>query len=225
MGNLLPTGIKRAAFLLGWLGSFAWKTKSGMRFGFLLDIVNTGRLSRELLNLGAGAVIARGVSILNPGRISVGEGSRIGEGCCLSAWERFGDQTFAPVVSIGSNCNIGADSVITAISKVEIGNNVLTGKKVLISDNSHGDSSPAHQHLPPMLRPLQCRGPVVIEDSVWIGEKASILSGVRIGRGSIIGANSVVTRDIPSHCVAVGVPAKVVRRIDTSSLLKASEHK
>ena len=63
----------------------------------------------------------------------------------------------------------------------------------------------------PNLRSLSSKGPVIIEDNVWIGTKASIMPGVRIGKGAIIAANSVVTHDIPPYCVAAGIPAKVIK--------------
>ena len=56
-----------------------------------------------------------------------------------------------------------------------------------------------------------CKGPIIIEDDVWIGESAIIMSGVHIGRGAIIGAGAVVTKNIPPYAVAVGVPATVIK--------------
>ena len=61
--------------------------------------------------------------------------------------------------------------------------------------------------------PLYRKGPVVIEDNVWIGEKASIMPGVHIGKGAIIAANSVVTHDVPAYAVVAGVPAKIVKQL------------
>lgn len=90
-------------------------------------------------------------------------------------------------------------------------NGVLTGPNILITDNAHGASMAELLDTPPRLRPLHSKGPVVIEDNVWIGEKSSIMPGVHIGKGAIIAANSVVTHDIPSYCVAAGIPAKLLR--------------
>ena len=96
------------------------------------------------------------------------------------------------------------------MNRIELGKNVLTGKYVLITDNAHGDADPALLEMAPNKRPLVSKGPVVIEDNVWIGEKASILPGVHIGRGAIIGAGAVVTKDVPAGCMALGVPARIV---------------
>lgn len=64
-----------------------------------------------------------------------------------------------------------------------------------------------------MLRKLGVKGDIIIEDNVWLCEGVVVLSGVRIGKNSIIGANAVVTKDIPANCIAVGIPAKVIKTI------------
>ncbi|TDE33719.1 DapH/DapD/GlmU-related protein, partial [Antarcticimicrobium sediminis] len=64
---------------------------------------------------------------------------------------------------------------------------------------------------PPTRRPLVSKGPIFIEDNVWIGDKATILAGLTVGRGATVAANSVVTTDVPSGSVVAGVPAKVIR--------------
>ena len=97
---------------------------------------------------------------------------------------------------------------------IYIGNNVLTGRYVYISDNSHGDTSDITQiSIPPINRSLKSKGKVIIEDNVWIGERVCMLSGVKVGYGAIIVANSVVTKDVPPYSVSAGVPAKVLKTI------------
>ena len=143
-------------------------------------------------------------------RIFLGDDVTVGRQVQLTAWDRFGDQRFNPAIRIGDGTSIGDGSHITAINRIELGKNVLTGKYVLITDNAHGDADPALLETAPNKRPLVSKGPVVIEDNVWIGEKASILPGVHIGRGAIIGAGAVVTKDVPAGCMALGVPARIV---------------
>ena len=87
------------------------------------------------------------------------------------------------------------------------------GKSVLIIDNAHGASERDLLDISPRKRPLVSKGPVVIEDNVWIGEKASIMPGVRIGRGSIIAANSVITHNIDPYSVVTGSPGKIIKRL------------
>lgn len=108
-------------------------------------------------------------------------------------------------VSINPNCHIGA------INRIEIHDNVLIGGSVLITDHQHGCISEDELIIPPKDRKLWSKGPVIIERNVWIGEGVSVMPGVRIGENSIIGTNSVVTKNIPSNCVAAGNPCKVIK--------------
>jgi lipopolysaccharide O-acetyltransferase len=123
-------------------------------------------------------------------------------------------------ITIGSDVQINDYVHIAAISNITIGNNVLIASKVFITDHNHGEYGVNNCHdspsIPPVLRPLRAR-PVVIEDNVWIGETVSILPGVRVGQGSVIGAQSVVTKDIPPNSVAVGAPAKVIKQYEFES--------
>lgn len=84
----------------------------------------------------------------------------------------------------------------------------MIGSGVLITDHQHGTL--ADSDIPVADRKLVSKGAVAIGDNVWIGEHVCILSGVTIGEGSIIYANAVVTKSVPAHSLAVGVPAKVV---------------
>ena len=118
-------------------------------------------------------------------------------------------------ITFGDDVQINDYVHIAAISNVYIGNHVLIASKVFISDHNHGEYGINVYHdspdIPPIMRPLRAR-PVIIEDNVWIGETVSILPGVRIGQGSVIGAQSVVTKDIPPNSIAVGVPARVIKK-------------
>lgn len=84
-------------------------------------------------------------------------------------------------------------------------------ENVTITDNSHGYITKNETHTPPLKRPLYSKGPVIIGKNVWVGDKATILPNVNIGDGAIIGANAVVTKDVPPYSVAVGNPAKIVK--------------
>ena len=147
--------------------------------------------------------------------IQLGNRVSIGKYVKLTAWDSFnsseGKQHFTPEIIIGNNCSIGDNAHITAINSIKLGNNVLLGTKVLITDNGHGTVEERFSDVAPNKRPLYSKGPVIIEDNVWIGEKASIMPGVTIGKGSIIAANSVVTKDIPPYSVVAGIPAKIIK--------------
>lgn len=143
--------------------------------------------------------------------ISIGKGTRLERGVILTAWESHNSQTFTPSITIGENCNINEFNQISACEKITIGNNLLTGRYVYISDNSHGNSLYDEQHIHPHKRPLFVKGPIVIGNNVWICEHACVLSGVTIGDGAIVAANAVVTHDVPSYAIVAGVPAKVIK--------------
>ncbi len=123
------------------------------------------------------------------------------------------------VLRFGSNVQINDFVHIAAAQKVEIGNNVLIASKVFISDICHGSYSEGSQSapdIPPKARPLSAK-PVIIHDDVWIGELVSVLPGVEVGKGAIIGANSVVTKSVPEYCIVAGNPAKVIKKYDFES--------
>lgn len=134
----------------------------------------------------------------------------IGANVQLTAWQ--GDYG-APLIRIGNKCTIRDFAHITAVRSIIIGDNLLTGTNVLISDNSHGGFSSEHLNMPPHCRPVCSKGGVVIGDNVWLGDNVCVLAGVTIGNGVVVGANSVVTHDIPDFSLAAGCPAKVVKRI------------
>jgi acetyltransferase-like isoleucine patch superfamily enzyme len=108
-------------------------------------------------------------------------------------------------IEIGNHTYINYGSSIAARASVKIGSHCLLGHYTFVMDNDQHDIV-RHSELP------QSK-PVVIEDHVWIGSKVVILPGVRIGSRAVIGAGSIVTKDIPSRCVAAGNPARVLRRL------------
>lgn len=118
---------------------------------------------------------------------------------------------------IGKNCKIGDNVHIVASEKIIIGDNCLMASKIFISDTSHGDYSNTATDSSPDITPderLLYTKPVRIGNNVWIGENVCILLGVKIGDGCIIGANSVVNRDMPDNCIVAGSPARVIKRWD-----------
>jgi acetyltransferase-like isoleucine patch superfamily enzyme len=96
------------------------------------------------------------------------------------------------------------------VREVVIGDEVLTANNVYISDNIHEYEDITK---PVMHQAVRFKRTVVIGAGAWIGENVSII-GASVGKNSVIGANSVVTRDIPDYCVAVGAPAVVIRQFD-----------
>lgn len=115
---------------------------------------------------------------------------------------------------IGERCEFGDNVHVVAYERVRIGNDVLMASKIFISDTNHGKYKEERQDSPdkpPKERPLVTK-PVEIGDRVWIGENVVILAGSRIGNGCIVGANAVVCGEMPDNVIAVGAPAKPVKK-------------
>lgn len=148
-------------------------------------------------------------TLYNEHYIHVGSGTMIGPHCTLSAGMMPGQICITdPVVSIGDRCLIGKGSAVVGHFSITIGNDVWTGHNVYITDQNHGYEDVAR----PIGTQSMPEKPVTIGDGSWIGYGSVVLPGASIGDHVVIGANSVVTGDIPSYSVAVGSPAKVIRR-------------
>lgn len=126
-------------------------------------------------------------------------------------------QNFSPQLIIGDRVSIGEYVHIGCNHYVYIGDDVLMGSKIYITDHNHGVYRGERQDspdIPPANRPLTEGESVIIGARCWIGEFVTILPGVTIGEGSIIGSHSTVTHDIPANSIAVGSPARVVKQWD-----------
>ena len=136
-----------------------------------------------------------------------------GIGCRLEAFT--GDEPDKAKLVFGHGVQINDYVHMVAMERISIGNNVLMASHVFISDNSHGsykgDSRDSNPTIPPTEREY-VTAPVSIGNNAWIGEGVCIMPGVNIGEGCVIGAHSIVTKDIPDYCIAVGSPAKVVKK-------------
>ena len=182
--------------------------------------VFTGYMQNKFKSFGSNTLLNIHTKYLGINFISLGNDVIIGDYGTLSAWGnyKYTKQSFTPSIEIGDGSRIGAQSHITAINKITIGKNVLTGPRILITDNSHGMFSIEHLEIAPNLRTLCSKGPVIIEDNVWIGEGSMILPNVHIGKGSIIAANSVISKDIPPYSIAAGTPARIIKQLNIDSL-------
>lgn len=155
--------------------------------------------------------------IIGISNITIGENFIAGKDLWLEAVVSHGNLSYTPQIVIKENVAINDSVHISATNYVEIGNNVLMASKIYISDHNHGSYQGDDQcdpDTPPNLRPVSCDKSVIIEDNVWLGEFVAVLPGVTIGRGSIIGSNSVVSKSIPPNSIAVGAPARVVKKYD-----------
>lgn len=159
-------------------------------------------------------IIRRPFIIRGKSMIDLGRGLTTGVGCRLEAFIT-GQSNQQSKLIFGDRVQLNDYVHLSAIDSIRIGNDVLMASHVYISDNSHGlykgtvdDSSP---DVAPVNRPYYV-APVHVGDRVWIGEGAIIMPGVTIGEGAIIGAHSIVNTNIPDNSIAVGSPAKVIKK-------------
>ena len=117
-----------------------------------------------------------------------------------------GEPTAAAKIYIGASTYINRNVLIDASSSIKIGTQCGIGPGCYITDHDHG----MQVDLPPLEQPL-IDDPTCLCDRVWLGANVTVLKGVTIGKDAVVGAGSVVTKDVPAGAIAVGVPAKVIR--------------
>lgn len=197
----LRVGVRRAAgelLIRGWehvveLGAIGPDTRRGKRFGAL----------------GADSVICFPTNtIFNEQYIQIGQGTMFGPQATLSAGMVPGQTMVSdPVISVGDRCLFGKGSGIVGHLRITVGDDVWTGHHVYITDQNHG-----YEDLDvPISRQVMPERAVSIGEGSWLGHGTVVLPGATIGRHVVIGANSVVTGDIPDFSVAAGVPARVIK--------------
>lgn len=158
------------------------------------------RLRNPRSKIGRGARISPSVRIRNHpgGRFTLGERAEIRRGVYIA--------TYTGRVTIGDDCFIGAYAALYGHGGLTIGDEVLIAPQAVIVPANHTFADPS---VPIRLQGETRRG-VVIEDDVWIATRAIVLDGVTVGRGAVVAAGAVVTRDVPPYAVVAGTPARVV---------------
>jgi len=148
-------------------------------------------------------------SIIGLRYINFGNNIRILGGARLEVYQL---EPYNAKIEIGDNVSINYDVHIGCVNKIIIGHGALIASGVFITDHFHGDPHAPANAVSYSTLELVSPGPVIIGENCWIGEKVSIMPNVAIGAGSIIGANSVVTKSFPPKSVIAGVPAKLLRQ-------------
>lgn len=170
---------------------------------------------KRLANIGKNSQIGQNFSIINPNGISIGDNFSGGCDIALWSWNAVNIKGDDCKLIIKNNVSITDRCIISAANRIEIGNGCLLGRDTFITDNSHGENISINElNISPHERNIFSKGPVIIGDNVWTGKNVCIMPNVKIGNGAIIGANSVVTHNIPPYSVAVGSPAKVIKTIE-----------
>lgn len=200
--------------LLKWLGL---KLASLVRYA---DTELDRRRLPQLANTPRNLFIQSPSRIINSTFITIGDDVSLGPGCMLNAIRQYPGsflsglpkqtqiQKFEPAIRIGDRVSATGYLSIGAVESVTIGNDVIFASYIFISDHSHGRS---RVDIPYKYQPLTDVSPVVIGRGCWISEHVVVMPGVSIGEYSIVGANSVVTTNIPARSIAVGSPARVIK--------------
>ncbi|MBN2508230.1 MAG: acyltransferase [Verrucomicrobia bacterium] len=138
------------------------------------------------------------IRIVGGGSVRIGPGSQVHDYAMLL--------TYGGHIRMGANCTVNPFCVLYGHGGLTIGNGVrIATHSVLIPANHHFDDPTL-----PIWQQAESRDGIVVEDDVWIGAGARVMDGVRIGRGSVVGAGAVVTKSLPPGSVAAGVPARVI---------------
>ncbi len=166
-----------------------------------------------LKQCGNNVVFFQGVRMKGGGNIAIGNDVIIRRNSTIAAQTQYFGQKLSSSIIIEDGVDLGEDTFITASNRIVIGGNSLFGRMVTVTDNSHGATTIDDLSKAPHMRKVISKGEVVIGENVWIGDKATILPGVHIGKGAVVGANAVVTKDVPPFSVVGGIPARVLHRV------------
>ena len=222
-GEYLVQGMVTSLF--GWIPGLPGLAVRGLSYRAILHMeglcaIEAGVRLRHArhIRLGRGVYLDAGVYLhASPDGIELGPETVVMHNTELHVFN-FRDLPHA-FIRIGRGTFVGESVIVRGQGGVTIGDKVLIGPmaKILAVDHVFTDLN-----RPVMDQGITGRG-IVIEDGAWIGAGAAVLDGVRIGRGAVIGANAVVTRDVPCHCVAVGVPARVVKDLRQGTRLPPAD--
>lgn len=159
--------------------------------------------SKERIKLGNNVKLHANLLLGEFDELKIGDNVQINQNVTIGARS----EAVEPLLTIGKNCDIGPGTLIDCSDRVEIGNDVIFSPNISIYTHLHN-----YEKKDVLIREQgESTAPVIIEDDVFIGKNATILMGVKIGKGAVIGAHSVVTKDIPEYAVFGGVPAKFIK--------------
>lgn len=159
-----------------------------------------------------------GSKVIGTRAIAVAGNAHVHRDAWVEAVFSYANRSFEPMILIGKRFGASNRLHITCINRIEIGDDCLFGSGVFIGDHNHGtykgEEAHSHPSVPPVQRQLSSGGAVIIGSNVWLGDNVTVIGPVTIGRGAVVGANSVVTRDIPENVIAAGSPAQVLKRFN-----------
>jgi acetyltransferase-like isoleucine patch superfamily enzyme len=178
-----------------WWRKWRWYTRADRPW-------NRARLQVELARRQAfarGALHGNALTMLREGRLEIGPHAYFEPGVWLTS--------DTGRIRIGGGSILNLDVMVAAVERVEIGEHCLLANGCLLTDGNHRVDDPT---TPMPWQGFTTKGPTVLGDNVWLGAHVVVTSGVTVGERSVIGANSVVTADVPPYSIAAGVPARVL---------------
>jgi acetyltransferase-like isoleucine patch superfamily enzyme len=189
----------RAWHWLRWAGAIGPHDRVARRFGSfgegaLIAFPPGDTFGEEHIAIGAGTLVAGHVSM------SVG----------MAPDQPLPDGVTSPVLRIGARCSIGRGNHLVAHRSLQLGDDVITGPNVYVTDQNHVYADPSV----PVGQQWPAEDPVIVGPGSWIGAGAILLPGTTLGRNTVVGAGAVVRGTFPDHAVLAGVPARMVRRWD-----------
>lgn len=203
-------------FLLGWIPTVVGLGLRAIFYRSILKMEGFAAIERNVrlrfcnhIRLGQGSYIDEGVYIhACPGGVEIGANTYLMHGAILHVYN-FRDLPHAGI-RIGRDSLIGEYTVIRGQGGVTIGDRVYTSPMTQLIAVNHVFDDPQR---PFIEQGITAQG-IIIEDDVWLGANAVITDGVRVGKGAVVAASAVVTKDVPPHTVVAGIPARVIREID-----------
>jgi acetyltransferase-like isoleucine patch superfamily enzyme len=211
LGDYLIQGMLTTLF--GWIPGIPGIAARGVLYRLMMRLDGLAAIEPHVrirharnIRLGRGVFLDQGVYLhATPGGIRIGDRTTVMHNTELHVFN-FRNLPHA-FIHIGSDTFVGESVVVRGQGGVRIGNSVLIapGAKILAVNHNFVDVS-----RPVIEQGIRGTG-IVVEDGAWIGGGAAVLDGVTVGRGAVVGANAVVTRDVPPHTVVVGSPARVVK--------------
>lgn len=163
-------------------------------------------VSGSFASFGTRSVLQLPIRLVGEGRISVGSGIYVGPGAWFQTLED-GDGGYGSI-SIGDGTSMAGNCTLSSARAIRVGRDVSFARGVYVADHAHAYDDCS---LPVLAQGLTNIAEIEIGDGAWLGQNVVVLPGVRIGRGAVVSANSVVARDVPDHTVVAGAPARVVR--------------
>ncbi|MFM0204980.1 acyltransferase [Paraburkholderia fungorum] len=169
------------------------------------------RRPKDLRRLGSATRITFPVRWTSGHCIEIGDRVIIGRNCLLQPIERYLDQVFTPRLIIEDDCYVGHDCQFHCVNSICLGRGSVLSDQVYISDVGHGLDPRAGLIMDQSVR---SKGPVHVGDGAFVGFASMLLAGISVGKHSVVGARSVVTRSVPDYTMVGGNPAREIARFN-----------